>query len=301
MKRVPSAWLRGGAYALCCLLLTLSAHRVAASETFVVHDDLNRDVELVRHPQRIITMLPSLTETVCALGACDRLVATDRFSNWPARTNTLPKVGGLDDAAMESIVSLKPDVILLSRSQRITQRLQDLGIKSVVVDAQTYADIARTVKLLGQILGVPERAAALIESIDSQVRDIGLHAMAQRHGNGPTVYYEVDGGPYAAGASSFIGEILARLGARNIVTADLGPFPKINPEYVVRHDPDVIFAAAADLPRLGQRPGWESIRAVKEQRFCSFTPEVRDTIVRPGPRVTDGMRALADCLARVAP
>jgi iron complex transport system substrate-binding protein len=198
-------------------------------------------------------------------------------------------------------VSLKPDVILLSRSQRITQRLQDLGIKSVVVDAQTYADIARTVKLLGQILGVPERAAALIESIDSQVRDIGLHAMAQRHGNGPTVYYEVDGGPYAAGASSFIGEILARLGARNIVTADLGPFPKINPEYVVRHDPDVIFAAAADLPRLGQRPGWESIRAVKEQRFCSFTPEVRDTIVRPGPRVTDGMRALADCLARVAP
>jgi iron complex transport system substrate-binding protein len=89
MKRVPSAWLRGGAYALCCLLLTLSAHRVAASETFVVHDDLNRDVELVRHPQRIITMLPSLTETVCALGACDRLVATDRFSNWPARTNTL--------------------------------------------------------------------------------------------------------------------------------------------------------------------------------------------------------------------
>lgn len=291
---------RGVAIAACCWLLTL-APGVRAADTFVIHDGLNREVEFASHPRRIITLLPSLTETVCALGACDRLVATDRFSNWPTQIVTLPKVGGLDDASVESIVSLKPDVILLSRSQRITQRLQELGIKSVAVDTQTYADIARTIKTLGQIVGMPDRATALIESIDGRVREIGERAMAQRHGDGPTVYYEVDGGPYAAGASSFMGELLARLGARNIVTADLGPFPKLNPEYVVRHDPDVIFAAPADLPHLAQRPGWGSIRAVKEKRFCTFTAEVRDTIVRPGPRVPDGMRAMADCLARVAP
>ncbi len=301
MRRARCRWWRGAAFLTCCLLLSLSALRAPAADTFVIHDDLDRDVEFARHPQRIITMLPSLTETVCALGACERLVATDRFSNWPAQISALPKVGGLDDAAVESIVSLKPDVILLSRSQRITQRLQELGIKSVAVDTQTYADIARTVRKLGQILGVPDRATVLIASIDARVREIGEQARAHRHGDGPTVYYEVDGGPYAAGASSFMGELLARLGARNIVTVDLGPFPKINPEYVVRHDPDVIFAAPADVPHLAERPGWGSIRAVKEGRFCSFTPEVRDTIVRPGPRVPDGMRAIADCLARVAP
>jgi iron complex transport system substrate-binding protein len=241
-----------------------------------------------------------LTETVCALGECDRLVATDRFSNWPARVNALPKVGGLDDAEVESIVSLKPDLILISRSQRITQRLGELNIQSFAIETQTFADIARTVKILGEILGVPDRASALTQSIDAAVRDIGSEAATRRRGSLPTVYYEVDRGPYAAGAESFIGELLARLATRNIVT-DLGPFPKLNPEYVVRHDPDVIIASPADVAHLAERPGWITIRAVREQRTCSFTSPVSDTIVRPGPRVPEGMRALADCLDRVAP
>ena len=99
----------------------------------------------------------------------------------------------------------------------------------------------------------------------------------------------------------FIGEMLARLGARNIVTPDLGPFPRINPEYVVRHDPDVIIVTEEELPRFAERPGWDQIRAVKEQRVCSFPPDVRYMIERPGPRVADGMQALEACLERVAP
>jgi iron complex transport system substrate-binding protein len=91
------------------------------------------------------------------------------------------------------------------------------------------------------------------------------------------------------------------LGARNIVEADLGPFPKLNPEYVVRRNPDVIFVSPADAAHLADRPGWDQIRAVREKRLCSFPPEVRDTIVHGGPRIADGMRAIADCLARVSP
>ncbi len=272
----------------------------AARGGFVLRDDLQRDVAFDRPPERIITLLPSLTETVCALGACDRLVATDRFSNWPAQVNALPKAGGLDDAEVESIVRLKPDLILISRSQRITQRLGELGMQSFAIETQSYADIGRTVRILGEILGVPERASALTQSIDAAVRDIGNQEAERRHGSGPSVYYEVDRGPYAAGAESFIGELLARLGARNIVTG-LGPFPKLNPEYVVRHNPEVIFAAPADVPHLAERPGWATLRAVRERRICSFTPQVDDTIVRPGPRVPEGLRALAECLDRVAP
>jgi iron complex transport system substrate-binding protein len=267
---------------------------------FMLRDALQREVTFTHYPQRIITMLPSLTETVCALGACDRLVATDRFSNWPAEVNALPKVGGLEDAEMEAIVRLQPDVILISRSQRITQRLAELGIQSFAIETQTYADIARTVQTVGDILGLQASAAALTQSIDHSVRAIGNQAIAERRGREPAVYFEVDRGPYAAGAESFIGELLSRLGTRNIVTG-LGPFPKLNPEYVVRHDPDVIFAAPIDVARLAQRPGWSTIRAVREHRTCSFTPQVSDTIVRPGPRVPEGMRALSDCLRRVAP
>ena len=267
----------------------------------VMRDDLQREVRLPSNPQRIISMVPSLTEIVCALGACDRLVATDRYSNWPAQAKALPKAGGFEDAEVERMISLRPDLILLSRSQRITERLGEFGVVSFALQTESYADIGHAVQVIGRILGVADRASRLNETIEQAVREIGAKALAQRHGDGPRVYVEVDRTPYAAGPSSFIGELLARLGARNIVTSELGPFPKLNPEYVVQRNPEVIFISPAEATQLAQRPGWEQIRAVKEHRLCSFPPDVRDTIVRPGPRVAQGMRAMADCLARVAP
>jgi iron complex transport system substrate-binding protein len=130
---------------------------------------------------------------------------------------------------------------------------------------------------------------------------LGARALARRRGSGPSVYFEVDRAPYAAGPASFIGEMLTRLGTRNIVTADLGPFPKLNPEYVVRRNPDVIFVSPTDEPHLAERPGWDQIRAVKEHRLCVFAPSVHNTIVRPGPRVAEGMGAIEECLERVSP
>ena len=267
----------------------------------VMRDDLQREVRLPANPQRIISMVPSLTEIVCALGACDRLVATDRYSNWPAQAKALPKAGGFEDAEVERLISLRPDLILLSRSQRITERLGEFGVVSFALQTESYADIGHAVQVIGEILGVADRAGRLNETIEQAVREIGAKALAQRHGDGPSVYVEVDRTPYAAGPASFIGELLARLGARNIVSSELGPFPKLNPEYVVQRNPDVIFISPAEAAQLAQRPGWEQIRAVKEHRLCSFPPDVRDTIVRPGPRVAQGMRAMSDCLARVAP
>jgi iron complex transport system substrate-binding protein len=298
-----------GAMTVTCGLLgglavgaTTGATTGAAAGPIVIHDDVHREVTLAHSPRRIISLLPPLTETVCALGECARLVATDRYSDWPESVKALPKTGGLDDPLIEAIVRLHPDLVLLSSSQRITGRLRELGIESVALDTQTFAHIRHVITVIGTILEVPERASALNRKIDDEVRAIGEQAIAQRRGAAPTVYFEVDPGPYAAGPQSFIGELLARLGARNIVDADLGPFPKLNPEYVVRRNPDVIFlASAADALHLADRPGWDQIRAVREKRLCSFPPEVRDTIVHGGPRIADGMRAIADCLARVSP
>jgi iron complex transport system substrate-binding protein len=179
--------------------------------------------------------------------------------------------------------------------------LQELGVQTVALDTETFGHIARSVTLVGQVLGLPERAAALNEEIDRGVRAVSETSRTHRHGSGPSVYVEVDRAPYAAGADSFIGEMLARLGARNIVTPELGPFPRLNPEYVVRHDPDVIIVTEEELPDFAERPGWGQIRAVKERRVCSFPPAVRYTIERPGPRVADGMQALEACLERLSP
>jgi iron complex transport system substrate-binding protein len=115
------------------------------------------------------------------------------------------------------------------------------------------------------------------------------------------VYVEVNNAPYAATEASFIGETLARLNVRNVVPAALGPFPKMNPEFVVRADPDVILLTDSQFADLAQRPGWSRLRAVQAQRVCVFTPEQSDVLVRPGPRMAEAARLMAQCLRDKAP
>ena len=107
--------------------------------------------------------------------------------------------------------------------------------------------------------------------------------------------------PYAAGTTSFIGETLTRLGVQNVVPAALGPFPKLNPEFVVRANPDLIMVGDRNSIGMAQRPGWGGIRAIREQRVCSFKPEQSDVLVRPGPRMAEAARAMAACLLEKAP
>ena len=110
------------------------------------------------------------------------------------------------------------------------------------------------------------------------------------------VYFEVSRGPYAAGESSFIGETLVRLGVKNVVPASLGPFPKLNPEFVVRANPDVIMIGNRSMQAMVPYPGWGSIKAVREQRICVFDVDESDVVVRPGPRMAEAARIMAKCL-----
>jgi iron complex transport system substrate-binding protein len=113
------------------------------------------------------------------------------------------------------------------------------------------------------------------------------------------VYFEVNRAPYAASEASFIGETLARLGAKNIVPAKLGPFPLLNPEFVVRADPDVIMVGDINFAGMEGRPGWDKLRAIMAKHVCIFTQLESDMLVRPGPRMADGARLMADCLSKV--
>ncbi len=273
----------------------------AIAAPVVAKDPAGHEVRLPAPPERLVTLLPSLTEDVCALNACGALLATDRYSNWPKQVQDLPKAGGLEDIQIEQVVAVHPQVVLLGHAPRIADRLRSLGIPVLELETEGYADISRTLAIVGALLGKSDAARELGRQIDADVARIGAATRARLAGRAPWVYYEVDAGPYAAGPSSYIGELLERLGARNIIAPELGPYPKINPEYVVRRDPQVIFIAPAELAHLALRPGWSAIRAVREQRLCSFPPGVRDTIVRPGPRVAEGLAALAACLERVAP
>ncbi|WP_372825570.1 ABC transporter substrate-binding protein [Polaromonas sp.] len=290
-----SLWEKVGVRAL--LLLTWLFFLVAnAAQALQLTDDRGTTVTFSQSPQRIVSLLPSLTESVCALEQCQRIVGVDRYSNYPASVRRLPVMGGGLDPNIEGIVALKPDVVLMAVSSRASQRLESLGIKVVALETRSHADVRRVLSVLGVLLQVPPQAGAerlwrvIDTSVSAAAQSLSLKARNTR------VYFEVSRGPYAAGESSFIGETLSRLGVKNVVPAALGPFPKLNPEFVVRANPDVIMVGNRSMQAMAAYPGFASIKAVREQRICVFGVDESDVVVRPGPRMAEAARLMARCL-----
>jgi len=246
-------------------------------------------------PQRIVSLLPSLTETVCELGACSRLVGVDRYSNWPASVKQLPQLGGGIDPNVEAVVAQRPDAVLIAGSSRAIDQLRSLGLKVVVLEPRTAADVQRVLGTVGQLLGAdPQAPQRLWREIDAAVA-AAAQTLPPRVKQ-TRVYFEVNSAPYGAGEASFIGEMLSRLGARNILPASMGPFPKLNPEFVVRANPDLIMVGDQNFAGQIQRPGWSGIRALRENRVCVFSAAESDVLVRPGPRMAEAARIMARCL-----
>ena len=279
--------------AICALANgdTAAAQSVGA---ITLRDDRNVELTFAASPQRIVSLVPSVTESVCVLGACKRLVGTDQFSNTPPEVRALPKLGGLDDAQVERIVSLKPDVVLATKSARVVDRLEALGIKVVVLESNSHADVKRTLTLLAKLFNAPEQAARAWNEIE---RDTTLAASKVPQAlRGKKVYFEVSSEPYAAGASSFIGETLTRLGMDNIAPRSLGPFPKLNPEFIVRARPDIIMASERQVKSMADRPGWQGLTAL-QGRSCGFEKDRYELLIRPGPRMGEAALEIANCLA----
>jgi cobalamin transport system substrate-binding protein len=269
----------------------------SAHAAITVADFRGGALTLAAPPQRIVSLLPSLTESVCALGACSRLVGTDRFSNAPAEVKKLPKLGGIEDPQVERIVMLRPDVVLVAPSSRVIGRLERLGLKVLVIESNTYGEVRRSLGTLAQLLGVPERGAAAWAAIERELASAAERVPPAVRGK--SVYFEIDGFPYAAGSVSFLGETLARLGLRNIAGPDLGPFPRLTPEFIVRAQPDLVMAQKRFYDEMPRRPGWMSVRAVRERQGCAFSNERYELLIRPGPRLGEAAQVLADCLVEL--
>lgn len=288
------------AAASICAVVGSNPAAAQTSAPIALRDDRGVEVRFAAPPQRIISLLPSVTESVCALGACKRLVGTDQFSNTPPEVIALPKLGGLDDAQIERIVALKPDVVLAAKSARVAERLESLGVKVVVLESQSHGDVKRTLTLLAQLLRSPDQADRVWRQIE---RDITLAASRVPQAlRGKKVYFEISSEPYAAGESSFIGETLTRLGMGNIAPRSLGPFPKLNPEFIVRARPDIIMATDRQVQSMASRPGWSGLTAIRG-RSCGFVKDRYELLIRPGPRMGEAALAIAECLAglRVTP
>jgi iron complex transport system substrate-binding protein len=267
----------------------------AAQAQVAVRDDRGVEHRFERTPQRVVTLLPSLTETVCAVGACSRLVGTDRYSNWPASVLALPKLGGLDDAQLERIVALKPDVVLAAASTRAVDRLEQLGIPVLAFESDRHEQVRASLQRVGTLLGARAQADAAWTAIEAEIERAAAAVPSSLRGR--TVYFEADSTPYAAGAASSVGQTLARLKLDNIAPAAMGAFPKLNPEFVVRSQPHVIMAARRNADEMRARPGWSQLQALQRGRVCAFDGERYELLIRPGPRMGQAALAMAECLS----
>jgi iron complex transport system substrate-binding protein len=278
------------------LLLLMFVCSMSWAASISVTDDRGKAQQFEKTPQRIVSVLPSLTESVCALGACQRLVGVDRYSNWPASVKNLPQVGGGLDLNIEAIVRLKPDVVVMATSSRAGERLEALGIRVLMFEPSSHEQVKSSLMTLDALLG-SKQAEVLWKKVeeDFALASKLLPASAQ----GSKVYFEVDRTPYAAGEASFIGQTVAKLGLKNIVGKQLGAFPKINPEFVVQQQPDVIVLSERHASELPQRPGWKQLKALQNKAVCELTVAEGDAIVRSGPRLAEGAKVLAQCIAKV--
>ena len=258
-----------------------------------LRDDLGRQITLKAAPQRLVSMIPSASETLCALGVCARLVGVDTYSNWPPELARTPKVGSLFDASPERIVALKPDLVVVSIYSKLHEVLEQAGVATFAINAETYDDIFRTTLLLGEVVGTSQTAQQLAARVKREVYQAETRALASQAR--PSVYLEIDPTPYSAGPDSFLGILLSKARGLNIVPRELGLFPQISPELVLRRNPQVIVVAHPQ-GGLAQRPGWNRLRAVQNNRICTLSPEQTDLVSRPGPRVAQAIDLLYRCI-----
>ncbi|WP_310583337.1 ABC transporter substrate-binding protein [Deinococcus sp.] len=276
---------------LPALLLAATTSAAATTYPLTLTDDLGRKVILQAEPRRVVSVLPSTTETLCALGLCERLVGVDDYSDFPASVSKLPKVGGLYNPNIEAMVALKPDLVVVSKYGKLAESLAAAGITVLAVNPETYDEVFSKTLVLGRVMNREAQAKTLVIQMRRDIAKIEI--LTKNAVRKPTAYYEVDPTPYTVGPNSFIGVLLGKAGAVNIIPASLGDFPKISPELVVQQNPQLILGV--DLATARARPGWANIAAVKSGRVTAIVPgsALDNLLTRPGPRLPLALAALA--------
>jgi cobalamin transport system substrate-binding protein len=248
----------------------------------------------VPHPQRIVSLAPSVTETLFALGFGNRLVGVTTYCDYPAEALKLPKIGGFMSPSLEVIVSKRPDLVIgvSSATDPVKAReMERLGLKVTLISLASVSDILGSIKTIARLLGNPEAGEKLVDRITRQ-----FDAVTKRVAPAPrrSTLLVVGLRPFVAvGGKNFIDELITLAGGENIANNAAQPWLNLPDEYVVAKAPQVIIEAGMGSERNQSAKHWadlKSIPAVKERRVYSYPS---DKILRPGPRIGEGLEEIA--------
>lgn len=267
----------------------------SAAFPITVIDDAGDEVAIAAEPQRIISLAPSFTEILFALGLGDRVVGVTTFCDYPEEAVAKEKIGSFADIDLEKVVGLDPDLVLASslHAQAVAPALRERGLTVALYEATDIATTLAQIETFGALTGRAAEAAELKASIQAQLDEVAA-TLAKATGK-PRVFWELDAMLYTAGEESFSDGLITLAGGDNIGTRLPGEWPQFNLEALIEADPEVIVLADHGFGEMAEtvqaRPGWGGITAVKDGRII----EVEDInlISRPGPRVGEAVEYLA--------
>jgi len=256
--------------------------------TRAVTDEIGRTVEVPANPQRIVSLAPSITEVLFALGLGDRVIGVTTYCDYPPEATAKEKIGDTLRPSVEKIVALRADLVIASTASQLEQfirKLDGLGIAVYVSNPRQVKDVAETIERLGALTGVTERARELSDKLQKRLAAIDLKVQAAPR---PRVLIILSTEPLiTAGGSTFVNDLIERAGGRSISANETAEYPQYSLETAVASRPEVIFLQAQDarLPeRLKETPAARSGRVF----------HIDDNLMlRPGPRIIDGVEQVA--------
>lgn len=293
------------------LLLGSACTRQSASSGPLV-DDAGVAVHFTAPPRRIVSLIPATTELVFALGAGNRLVGRTTWCDYPTQAAAVPDLGNGIGPNVEAVVAARPDLVLLyhsSSNSAAAARFRSLGIPVLELRTDLIADLDRIAVLLGSVLGAQPTADSLIAWVHADIQaatagrpDGRTAAESAGHRNQPAVLpsgrptvflLSWNRPPITLGAGSYLSEIVAFAGARNVFADLTAPSAPVSIEAVAKRNPDFILTSAVDLPEIARSAEWQVVPAVRERRFV----KVRGSeFNRPSPRIGTAIRALRAAL-----
>jgi iron complex transport system substrate-binding protein len=281
-------------------LLTLSftvfeCHASSTGNAVTITDDLGRRVTLPRVPGRIVSIAPSNTEILFALGLGERIVGVTDSCDYPAEAKNKPKVGAVQ-LDYERIVALHPDLVVAvgSLQRQAVTKLSDLGITVLAVDPKSVDGVLRAISLIGRATGAEARASEVVRELSARMDRVLRKLSGVKESDRPRVFVEIWNEPLmTAGKGTFIDELVFAAGGLNIARDAPGEWPEFSEEAVIERDPDVVILTNFNRAEALARPAWQGISAYKTGRVYEVNPDV---LVRPGPRLVDGLETLAALL-----
>ena len=260
-------------------------------------DDMGREVSIDKVPQRIVSHVPSITETLFALGLEERVVGVSDYCNYPEEAKLKPSVGDYYNPSIERIVALEPDLVLTDGHSESIKGLEALGITFFAIDPQDIDGILEDIELLGKITGVERKAKALVSEMNGSLAQV----VSQAEGAPKVrVFYVFDAtdlnNPWTAGPGSVVDALITMAGGENIAAKAQGAWVQFSIEQLVSSDPEIIMidashgTAVVSKEELRAHPAWQGITAVKQGRIQIVDG---DLVNRSGPRIIQGLEEIA--------